>query len=32
MTRDEMYDAEDEALVRAELSEPDTGDYGLITD
>src|SRR5690242_3288477 len=32
MTRDEMHNAEDEALVRAELSEPDTADYGLITD
>lgn len=28
----DVYDAEDAALVRAELSEPDTADYALITD
>ena len=32
MTRDEMHEAEDEALVHAELSKPDTADYALITD
>ncbi|MFL5614791.1 MAG: FecR domain-containing protein, partial [Gemmatimonadaceae bacterium] len=27
----ETYDADDEAVLRAELNEPDTADYGLIT-